>query len=256
MEAWKLLIRSDDLGYSEAVNYGILKVMQSGISLSCGLMPNMESAKHGADLVKYLNVCVGQHTNICVGRPVSDPKEIPSLVDENGEFYSSRKFHTAKEDFVVYEEAIREVEAQLFRFRELMGRDPEYFEGHAVRSDNYRQAIRDVAAKYGLKHSEMYTRGYDTALVNQQITRRYGINNLAEDYDAVACLKETVRTTERDYPGIYVCHPGYVDAYLMKHSSLTLNRTKDAEMLCDPNVLQWLKEQKVELISYREIGNE
>lgn len=62
-------------------------------------------------------------------------------------------------------------------------------------------------------------------------------------------------STPRDLPGIYVCHPGYVDDYLMQTSSLNLNRTKEVVMLTDPTVKSWLEEQAVELISYDDIGN-
>ena len=64
-----------------------------------------------------------------------------------------------------------------------------------------------------------------------------------------------VLTAKRDLPGVYVCHPGYVDDYLMRTSSLNLNRTKEVVMLTDPTVKSWLEGQKVELISYDDIGN-
>ena len=85
----KLILRADDLGISEGVNYGILKAIQDGVISCVGLMPNMESAKHGYQLIKDLDICLGQHTNICLGKPVCSPELSPSLVKENGEFYSS-----------------------------------------------------------------------------------------------------------------------------------------------------------------------
>ena len=36
----RLIVRADDLGYSEAVNYGIEKSIKDGIVHSVGLMPN------------------------------------------------------------------------------------------------------------------------------------------------------------------------------------------------------------------------
>ena len=64
-----------------------------------------------------------------------------------------------------------------------------------------------------------------------------------------------VRTTRRDLPGVYVWHPGYVDAYLLKNSSLHINRAKEVEMLTDPAMRTWLEREGVELISYNDIGN-
>lgn len=120
----KLIMRADDLGFSEAVNYGILKSIVDGVITSTGMMPNMESAKHGYELVKNLDIALGQHTNICVGKPLSDPALIPSLVQKNGEFCSSKEIRARKEDSIVVEEAEIEIEAQLQRFIEITGRKP------------------------------------------------------------------------------------------------------------------------------------
>ena len=56
----------------------------------------------------------------------------------------------------------------------------------------------------------------------------------------------------KDMPNVFVCHPGYVDAYLLRSSSLTLNRTKEVEMLCARETREWLAAWEVELLSYDE----
>ena len=48
----KLLIRADDLGWTEAINYGIEKTVRHGIIRSVGVMPNMKAAEHGLNLLK------------------------------------------------------------------------------------------------------------------------------------------------------------------------------------------------------------
>ena len=88
----KLIMRADDLGFSEAVNYGILKSIVDGVITSTGMMPNMESAKHGYELVKNLDIALGQHTNICVGKLLSDPALIPSLVQKMVNFVPVKKY--------------------------------------------------------------------------------------------------------------------------------------------------------------------
>ena len=37
----ELVIRADDIGYSEAVNYGIEKSIRDGLIRSAGVMPNI-----------------------------------------------------------------------------------------------------------------------------------------------------------------------------------------------------------------------
>ena len=48
----KIIFRADDLGFSEAVNYGIRKAIVDGVITCTGLMPNMPYAAAGYALVK------------------------------------------------------------------------------------------------------------------------------------------------------------------------------------------------------------
>ena len=119
----KIIFRADDLGFSEAVNYGIRKAIVDGVITCTGLMPNMPYAASGYALVKDTGVEVGQHTNICVGRPLTDSARIPSLVQPSGEFCTSREIRDRKQDTIVLEEVELEIQAQLDRFRDHIIRD-------------------------------------------------------------------------------------------------------------------------------------
>lgn len=146
----KLIMRADDLGFSEGVNYGILKAVRDGIISSVGMMPNMEYASHGYELIKNFDIALGQHTNICAGKPLTDPKLIPSLVQENGEFCTSKEIRARKQDSINIKECEIEIEAQLQRFIEITGKKPDYFECHAVFSQNFFIALENVAHKHQL----------------------------------------------------------------------------------------------------------
>lgn len=249
----KLIIRADDIGYSEAVNYGIMKSVKDGLVRSAGLMPNMPYAKHGLDLLEGEDVCIGQHTNVCLGRPCADPSLIPSLLQENGEFKSSREYREAfknGEEFVVLEEAVIEIEAQYKKFKELTGKEPGYFEAHAVMSKNLFEALRVVADRYGLPLQEIRFDGKPTTFNGKPIVI-LPMGSMSPDYDAYECLKDGVLNYAReDIPSVAVFHPGYLDDYLLNNSSLTVNRTKEVAMLCDPAVKEWLDANDVELITY------
>lgn len=251
----RMIIRADDIGYSEAVNYGIEKSVRDGLIRSAGLMPNMPYARHGFDLLRDLDVCIGQHTNICLGKPCCDPNDIPSLVNENGEFRSSREYREAYaggNDIADLDDAVREAEAQYLRFKEITGREPAYFEGHAIDSDNFWKALEIVAEKYGLPLNYL-TPAMKTGTFCGHPVAACPMESMKPEYDPFETLRKAVAGAEEDMPNIFVCHPGYVDDYLLKHSSLTFNRAKETAMLCDPEVRKWLKSQNVELISYKEI---
>ena len=248
----RLLIRADDLGYSEGINYGIAKSVKDGIIRSVGLMPNMPAAEHGVDLLRGMDVCYGQHTNICVGKPLTDPKLIPSITNENGAFKSSREYRAAKEDFVVLEEVILEIEAQYQRFVELTGQQPRYFEGHAVASRNFFKGLQIVAERHGLPYLNI---SFDGSPVTFGSSKLYmSMDSMKPDYDPFESLK---RDALKDYGDdgccMFVCHPGYLDAYILKTSSLTVPRTLEVEMACSPATKAWMAEHDIEVVTYQDL---
>lgn len=253
----KLIIRADDIGYSEAVNYGIEKSVKDGLIRSAGLMPNMPYAAHGLKLLEGTGIAIGQHTNMCLERPCADPALIPSLVDEKGYLKSSRTWREAfknGEDFAVVEEAVIEIEAQYQKFLELVGHEPSYFEAHAVLSDNLNKALAIVAERHGLKYQPLILDGSLSYCGKTQIVI-LPMESGKPDYDPFETLKKGIENyASEEFVNVFICHPGYVDDYLMKNSSLNLNRTKETAMLCDPAVKEWLEERNIELISYDDIG--
>ena len=247
----KILVRADDLGYCEAVNYGITKSVKDGIIRSVGVMTNMPSVQQGLDLLKGEDVCYGLHTNICLGKPLVEPSLIPSLVDENGNFKSSKVYRSAEEDFVVLDEVILEIEAQYNRFVELIGDKPHYFEGHAVASDNFFKGLEIVAKKHKCDYLPVSFFGP----VKFRSTMLYSsMDSMKPEYNPIESLKKCALT---DYPDngvcMYVCHPGYVDAFLMKTSLLVEARALEVEMACSDEIKSWLKENDIEVITYDDL---
>ena len=250
----RILIRADDLGWTEAINYGIAKTVTHGIIRSVGLMPNMPAAQHGVDLLKGSPVCYGQHTNICVGRPLTDPVLIPSICQENGELKPSWAYREAAkqgEDFVALDEVILEIEAQYRRFVELIGDQPHYFEGHAVASPNFFKGLEIVAERHGLHNLPFSPEGP----VKFRNTMLYtSMDSMTPGYDPFESLKKVaLQDYGPDGCCMFVCHPGYLDDEILRKSSLTIPRAKEVAMLTDPTVKVWLEKHHVELISYDDL---
>lgn len=151
----QLLIRADDIGYSYAVNLGIARSINEGLVRSAGLMPNMPEAERGWSLVADAGIAVGQHTNVCLGKPCADPELIPSMLNESGEFHSSRTFreHFKRgEELIDFDEACIEIRAQHDRFVEIVGREPDYFEPHAVMSKTLTERSRRLLRNWALRN--------------------------------------------------------------------------------------------------------
>ena len=80
------------------------------------------------------------------------------------------------------------------------------------------------------------------------------MDSMKPDYDPFESLKAAVL---KDYGDrgccMFVCHPGYLDDYILRTSSLTVARTKEVAMACDPQVRQWLKDNGIELVTYDDL---
>lgn len=247
----RFMVRADDLGYSKAVNYGILETVKNGVIKNIGFMVNMPNSVHGYELVKDYDICLGQHTNVCVGKPISDPSKIPSLVDENGMFKSSKEYRNSKEDFVVIEEAVIEIEAQYHKFVEITGYQPHYFEAHAVMSNNLMIALKQVADKYGLKFCGI---SFDSSAIDVDGQKMYmWMDSMNPTYDPFTFFTSIYENTIPDGYHMMVCHPGYLDEYLLETSSLTTPRVKEVEMLCSHQFSDYLKEHEIKLYTYDEV---
>ncbi len=248
----KLLIRADDLGYSQGVNHGIAKSVIEGIVQSVGVMPNMPDVEHGLNLLKGYKVCYGQHTNICAGRPVSDPKLIPSLVNEDGTFKKSKTYREVKESFVNYEEALIEVEAQYNRFVELVGEDPHYIEGHAVFDPILLSAFEAFANKKGLKYSGFSTDGSAIPIGHSQVVMHMEAS--LKNYDPLETIKRIIETyQDDDAVHMFISHPGYLDAYLINTSSLLNPRVYEVEALSSQQAKILVQRPDVKALTYDDL---
>lgn len=252
----RLLIRADDLGYSQGVNCGIAATVAAGLVRSVGVMTNMPDAVHGLGLLAGHPVCLGQHTNICVGRPLTNPARIPSLCTPEGEFKPSRAYRDAAKagkDFVVLEEVVEEIEAQYRQFKALTGKDPGYFEGHAVASPNFFKGLEMVAARHNLPYFAMGCPGQAVTFRSTKIYAYMPKDFAAYEADPFTGVQDAVANAHEGGCDLMVFHPGYLDAYLLDHSTMTTARVREVEMLCRPHVRAWLAEQPVQLVTYDDL---
>jgi predicted glycoside hydrolase/deacetylase ChbG (UPF0249 family) len=85
-----LILHSDDFGLNREVNRAILEVAQKGVLASASLMTNGLAAEDALEQARdCTGLGVGLHLNIVRGRPLSNPEDVPSLVDDDGRFLNS-----------------------------------------------------------------------------------------------------------------------------------------------------------------------
>jgi predicted glycoside hydrolase/deacetylase ChbG (UPF0249 family) len=90
----KIILTADDFGANRNVNEGIKQAADLGcintISAFTNIPGSIEELKGISG--KHPDIGIGVHLNILAGRPLTDPERIPSLLNENGEFYKIEEF--------------------------------------------------------------------------------------------------------------------------------------------------------------------
>lgn len=156
---------------------------------------------------------------------------------------------------IVLDEVIAEIKAQYHRFLDLVGRKPDYFEGHAVMSKNFRKGLKIVADKYNLPFLDFPIKHIISFKKNTRfvpILGGYKNGQIDNDYKPLSLLKNLeLDNLNREIPMI-ISHAGYLDQYLIDHSSLTIPRIKEVAAWISPQAKQYIKENNIKLIRYSE----
>ncbi|WP_294561426.1 ChbG/HpnK family deacetylase [uncultured Traorella sp.] len=263
----KLLVQGDDYGFTKGVTYGIIEAIDHGIITATGMFTNMPIAPWAATFVKERpDFCFGIDFNIVSGPPVSDPAEVPHLVDGNGEFIRSKerlkdpRFQSEKgrREMFPYDEVYKELKAQYDRFVELCGRKPSYLHAHSLGHEHYNEAIQAISQETGIPYSMDLWEKYHFGSV---LTMPKEVSKVKKEFNAIDQLnKQPLKNVLDNSDYLLSCdyafvggHPGYVDAELLSLTTLSLERCRDLEMLLSEDFKKWIEDNHIELISYKDL---
>ncbi|MCD8381226.1 MAG: ChbG/HpnK family deacetylase [Lachnospiraceae bacterium] len=263
----KLIVRADDVGYTIPYNMGTEEAIRNGVVTSADLMldcPGFEDAVER--LKKYPFLSIGWHSHFW-GKPVCDPAEVPSMVNEKG-WFKFRKDQSLK-DTCDYDEIVKECRAQVERCIRMLGKAPDYT--HSSRGGVFETARRQVCDEYGIKYGFCTKKKPDGGYVETPSEEYaslgiYMVNQPATVYKPSFDDSMTVRKTyspvkyyqsnAENMLSKEVCitawHPGFLDDHILKESSCTEARIVDMIALCSEELKAWIKENHVELINYRD----
>ncbi|XP_040607072.1 carbohydrate deacetylase isoform X3 [Mesocricetus auratus] len=133
--AWprvRLVVTADDFGYCPRRDKGIVEAFLAGTVTSVSLLVNGTAAESAAELALRHSIPTGLHANLTEGRPVGPARHnASSLLSPEGFFLGKMGFREAlAAGDVALPQVREELEAQLSRFRELLGRSPTHVDGH------------------------------------------------------------------------------------------------------------------------------
>lgn len=212
-----LIVNADDFGASAGVNRGIVEAHQRGVVTSTSLMVNRPAAEAAARLAAANpSISIGLHF------------EQPDTLDMSGAA-----------------EVTAELDRQLSRFGELMGRDPTHLDSHhhVHRGPESAEIFQAAAQTLGIPVRDASPVVYIGGFYAQW---EWQVTNL--EYVSVDFLEQILRTeVSADWTELG-CHPGYVSD---DFSSVYLSeREAELSTLTDPRVRETLAELEIELASY------
>ena len=84
-----LILTADDFGASKNINEGILFAVENNAITTVSALTNFSESLFDLKQLSldHPNIGIGVHLNIVTGKPILEPEEVPTLVNENGEFY-------------------------------------------------------------------------------------------------------------------------------------------------------------------------
>jgi predicted glycoside hydrolase/deacetylase ChbG (UPF0249 family) len=125
-----IIITADDFGMCEDVDIAILDCIKIGTVTSTNVLVNMSSLSKAKELLNY-HVSIGIHWNITAGKSVLSKKDIPTLVDDDGNFYDIKELkRRVKNKKIDCSDIKNELIAQYKKFVEVFGIKPAYWNTH------------------------------------------------------------------------------------------------------------------------------
>ena len=263
----RLIINSDDYGRTPEISRGIRDAHLHGVVTSTTCMMNIPTTAD--DVVVALKetptLGMGVHLVLTMGKPISSPGSVPSIVDENGNFF---KYTPLIESLarLNMDDVKKEWRAQIEAFIKVAGRKPTQIDSHhhsSYFSHHLFRGMLELAKEYDcairFPFTEVSSELEETAkhvpeLINEFDPRRP--NTFVVDfYDESATQENLLNIINNlsDGTSEIMCHPGYVDEAFAKESSYNFQRERELKILTDPFVKAAIELQNIELITFDDL---
>lgn len=255
-----VIINADDFGLTDGISRSIAELFECNAISSTTIMICVEGAPKRckeflkADYSRYAGVHLQTTPEMHHRKPLSPPKEIPTLVDSKGNF--KPKDHT---DWINPEEVELEWERQIIKTAETLGHTPSHLDSH-----HGRHRIKELTPIY-LKLAEKYgipVRGGKSLGEIDTRNRKISSTTLVEvDWTGQNKSSEEFKTIVRRKLSLVgegvleiVTHPGYCDDDLMASSSWNTVRENDYAVLLAIAKEDWFKKEGINLRRFSELS--
>lgn len=147
----KMYIRIDDVGHSPVYNMGSFAAIDHGLVGAADIMLDSPGTQDALERMrKYPWIAVGWHGHMW-GKPVLGARAVPSLVEKGGEFDGRFRLDLQKTDDIVFDEAVRELRAQLALCVRILGKLPDTSGGGNM-ATVWGRAVRQIVDEARIAH--------------------------------------------------------------------------------------------------------
>jgi chitin disaccharide deacetylase len=249
----RLIVNADDFGRTPGVNAGTLDAHLYGIVTSATVMILERSAAEGVRRILDMapRLSLGLHFAITGGgTPASAPSSVPTLAP-GGKFVAGAEELPGE---LPAEEVRRELSAQIAVFEAIAGRPPSHIDSH--HHSALHASVLPVFAAVALERG-LPVRGANA--ISREWLRQSGLrvpDEFLESFYAERATRDHLRTLiENLQDGVseLMCHPGHPDEELLRVSDYAKEREREVQILCDPEIPNWLDRHGVELIGFDRI---
>lgn len=286
----RLIINADGFGFTPGMNKGIYEAIAYGVVTSTSCVVNFPYIEEVSNLASdFPKISIGIHFNLSVGKPVTHPESVPTLVNERGEFWGVALGRRILSGKIKYKEMKRELENQIKILLE-RGIQPTHWDGHQDKHlyPAFFFAAMSVAKKHGILRMRTHRRYFfvpSPARRKSFIIKHFFLRphrllthlsmrlfmkvakvsgfRMADRLltpiimeDSGKYLLETWLSLVRNLPegtSEIICHPGYVDDVLRKYAKYVQQREQELRVLTSERLKREIENQRVELISFREL---
>jgi chitin disaccharide deacetylase len=263
----QLIINSDDYGRTPEISRGIREAHLRGVVTSTTCMMNIPSTANDVAIAlkEAPDLGMGVHLVLTMGRPISAPESVPSLVDENGDFF---KYTPLIEHLTSLnmDEVKQEWRAQIEAFVEAAGRRPTHLDSHhhaSYFSPQLFHGMLELAKEYGCPirfpfndvSSELEETYKHVPNLIQEFNPRRPDVFFVHFYDEAATKEDLLHIINNVSDGTseVMCHPGYVDDAFAKESVYNFQRERELKILTDPSIKESIKANNIQLITFADL---
>ncbi len=243
-----LIVNADDFGLTRAVSRGILDAYRRGVVTSTTVLVNRAVDAALVEELKSTSMGVGLHLNLTLGAPVSNPKRVSSLVDDQGTFIRDAREAVAR---VRTDEARIELGTQIDAFRTLMGRFPTHLDTH--HHVGRHEPILELVLDFG-RAIKVPVRSQDTEVraaarrVKLRTPDHFVGESGPEPYWTPERLMHHLATLESGVTE-FMTHPGYYDDEL-SYSRYGRQRETEIEGLTDARARELIAREGIRLAHF------